>query len=171
MKGENKMNFCSKCGTQVNDSVQFCPRCGAPIEAALPRQPVQQPDTQPVLQEIDPAKDAQQNKAMAVLAYIIFFIPLVTGDHRKSPFVKFHANQGTVLFLAMLAFGILYGILNALLISLLFSVGGWGIWSIITTILGLLWLVPAIFCILGIVHAVKGEKKPLPLIGRINLIK
>lgn len=171
------MAFCGKCGTQVNDGTKFCPSCGATIEAPAQQQAQQQAQpnyqqqtAQPV-QQLDPAQDAQQNKTMAVLAYIIFFIPLVTGDHKKSPFVKYHTNQGTVLFLGMVAFGIVQMILNAILFSMLFSVASWGAWSVITTILGLLWFVPAIFCILGIVHAVKGEMKPLPLIGKIKIIK
>lgn len=162
------MAFCGKCGTQVNNGTRFCPGCGATVEEPAAGQPLgQQTPTQP----FNLAQDAQQNKTMAVLAYLIFFIPLLTGDHKKSPFVKYHTNQGAVLFLVMLAFGIVYGILNAILVSLLFSVGGWGIWSILTTILGLLWFVPAIFCVLGIIHAIRGELKPLPLIGKIKIIK
>ncbi len=159
------MAFCGKCGTQVNDGVKFCPGCGAPVGAQeqVPFQQVQQP--------FSAAQDAQQNKVMAVLSYIIFFIPLLTGDHKKSPFVKYHANQGTVLFLGTLAFGIVYWILNALLVALLLGTGAWGAWSVITTILGILWFVPTIFCVLGIIHAVKGEMKPLPLIGKINILK
>ena len=171
------MAFCGKCGAQVSDDLKFCPGCGAPVEETTSQQP--QPNfqqssqnyQQPSARSVDPAQDAQQNKTTAVLAYIIFFIPLITGDHKKSPFVRYHANQGTVLFLAMIAFGIVYAILSAVLVSLLFSAGGWGLFSILTTILGLLWVVPAVFCVLGIVHAVKGEKKPLPLIGKINIIK
>lgn len=166
------MVFCGKCGTQVNDDLRFCPGCGAPVEAAGPSQEQQAPPQSNYQQPVsDPVQDAQQNKTMAILSYIIFFIPLLTGDHKKSPFVRYHANQGTVLFLAMLAFGIVQMILNAILVSMLFSVGGWGAFSIITTILSLLWFIPAIFCILGIVHAVKGEMKPLPLIGKIKIIK
>jgi uncharacterized membrane protein len=121
--------------------------------------------------------DIQSNKAMAVLAYIIFFIPLLVGAHKTSPFVRYHTNQGTVLFLFCVAWGILYGILTAILTAILFSPATWytgvgfGAWGIITTILGLLWLIPAIFCVVGIVHAVKGEMKPLPLIGKFRIIK
>jgi hypothetical protein len=38
-------------------------------------------------------------------------------------------------------------------------------------VLGLSWLIVLVFFILGIVHAAKGEMKPLPLIGRITIIK
>lgn len=168
------MAFCGKCGTQVNEGTKFCPGCGA--EISVPQQPPVQQQAQPNYQQpaaqpVDPAQDAQQNKTMAVLAYIIFFIPLITGDHKKSPFVKYHTNQGTVLFLTMVAYGIVQAILQAILFSMLFSVSGFGVWSVVTTILGLLWLAPAILCILGIVYAVKGEMKPLPVIGKIKIIK
>ncbi len=115
-------------------------------------------------------QDAQDNKTMAILAYLFFFIPLLTGDHKKSPFVKYHTNQGTVLFLAMVAFGIAYGILLAIFTSLLFS-GAWGLFGVICTILSLLWLIPAVFCVLGIVHAATGKIQPLPLIGKFNIIR
>ena len=75
------MVFCQKCGAELQTGIKFCPVCGTPID--------QMQQTQ--------ANDAEQNKMMAILSYIIFFIPLITGDHKKSPFVKFHVNQGTLL--------------------------------------------------------------------------
>jgi uncharacterized membrane protein len=108
---------------------------------------------------------------MAVLAYIIFFIPLLTGAHKTSPFARYHTNQGTVLFLAAVALGVVYGIVTAILTALLLRAGAWGLWGVITTILGLVWLVPGILCVVGIINAVKGRMKPLPVIGGITLIK
>ena len=49
------------------------------------------------LDSADP-KDVEKNKVMAVLAYFIFFLPLLT-DAKDSPFAKFHANQGLLLLL------------------------------------------------------------------------
>jgi len=103
------------------------------------------------------SKDAEQNKGMAVIAYILFFVPLLTGDHKKSRFVMYHTNQGMVLFL--------------------FSVGGWIVSSILMLILigFLLGLVISIaslvFCIIGIINALNGRMKPLPLIGKFEIIK
>jgi len=111
---------------------------------------------------------------MAVLSYIIFFIPLVTGAHKTSPFVKFHANQGTVLFLLNVAWGIAYGVLLAIFTAIFLaslSLGGLATLGVITTILGLVWFVPAILAILGIINAATGKIKPLPIIGKITLIK
>lgn len=39
-----------------------------------------------------PTQDAIQNKNIAWLAYILFFIPLLIN--RKSPFIRHHANEG-----------------------------------------------------------------------------
>ena len=41
----------------------------------------------------------KKNTTMAVIAYIIFFVPLLTGDAQKDAFVKYHVKQGLVLFL------------------------------------------------------------------------
>lgn len=45
---------------------------------------------------ISEAEDVKQNKKIAWLAYIIFFIPLLINRH--SPFVRLHANEGLDVF-------------------------------------------------------------------------
>jgi uncharacterized membrane protein len=104
-------------------------------------------------QQADPA-DAEKNKLMGILAYIIFFIPLLAA--KDSKFAMYHANQGLVLFLAALAVSILGSIIPLL---------GWFL------ILPLGMLAVFIFAILGIINASKGLMKPLPLIGGISIIK
>ncbi len=187
------MAFCGNCGAQAQDGVKFCPACGtaiapAPAQQAPPQQPqqpyAQQPPPRPgyvppvmpgAPQQAD-IRDAQDNKVMAVLAYILFFVPLLTGAHKTSRFAKYHTNQGTVLFLFMLVWGIVYSILMAVLTAALFnpfawSPGGWGAYGVITLILGLLWIIPAVLAVVGIIAAATGKMKPLPLIGRFTLIK
>ncbi|MDR1841442.1 MAG: DUF4870 domain-containing protein [Holophagales bacterium] len=131
------MVYCVNCGANIDDSLETCPSCGAGASAN--------------------PNDAQQNKTMAIIAYILFFIPLLTGDHRKSPFVKFHTNQGTVLFLISMAAQIVSGIL-------VFLVIGCFLWPLFS-------LVSLILCILGIINAANGEMKPLPIIGKMTIIK
>ena len=106
---------------------------------------------------------------MAVLSYIIFFIPLIVGAHKTSPYVKFHANQGTVLFIANLAFGIVYSIIFSILSVILLVTSVLG--PIIITIFGLLWIIPAVLAILGIINAATGKCKELPIIGKFTIIK
>lgn len=112
---------------------------------------------QPVV-EANNSTDAEKNKLMAIVGYIIpilFFIPLVS-DAKNSPFAKFHANQQLNLLLAAIAVNIVGGIIPIL---------GWFI------ILPLGSLAIIIFAIMGIIHGAKGEMKKLPLIGGFQIIK
>jgi uncharacterized membrane protein len=105
-----------------------------------------------------PQSDAEKNKAMAIVGYIVpilFFIPLVT-DAKNSPFAKFHANQQLVLLIAAIVINVVGGIIPFL---------GW----FIILPLGCIFLL--VIAIMGIINAAKGEMKPLPLIGGINIIK
>lgn len=103
---------------------------------------------------VDPA-DAQKNKVVSILAYIwiLFFLPLVVCP--QSPFGRFHANQGLVLFLV--------GTIGAVILKFIPVVGGTLAW-----IYGVLML---ILTIVGIVNAATGKAKELPVIGSIHLLK
>ena len=98
------MLTCKQCGTQVEDGVMNCANCGAPIEAPVQQnQPIDLSEkfnefnnTADTTAEYD-AQDIEKNKVMAVLAYILFFIPLLAA--KDSKFARFHTNQGLVLFL------------------------------------------------------------------------
>ena len=113
----------------------------------------------PVEPQMQPAGgDAEKNKPMAIIGYIIpilFFIPLVT-DAKNSPFAKFHANQQLNLLLAAVAVNIVGGVIPFL---------GW----FIILPIGSIMLI--VFAIMGIINAVKGAMKKLPLIGGFNIIK
>jgi len=157
------MAFCRNCGANIGEE-RFCPSCGTAADGNA------QQTYRPPVMDNTADRDAQENKTMAILAYILFFIPLLTGAHKTSPFVRFHTNQGTVLFLASLAFGVVYWILMSLLTSLLLT-GAWGLWSVLSTILGLAWLLVLALCIIGIVNAAGGKMKPLPVIGGFTIIR
>ena len=90
--------------------------------------------------------DAEINKGISVLCYFgpLFLIPYLT--RRNSDFVRFHSNQGLLLLLA----------------NIVMSVIGWeGIGAIYT-----------IYCMVkGIKSVIKGEKKEIPFIGSIRLLK
>ncbi|HUT21823.1 MAG TPA: hypothetical protein VMX18_00255 [Candidatus Bipolaricaulota bacterium] len=92
----------------------------------------------------------KQNTAMAVVAYILFFVPLLTGDAKKDDFVKYHTKQGLVLFLLAVALNVINWIMPFF------------VWWMINSLLSLGVLV---LLIIGIVNAVNGKKEPLPIIG------
>ncbi|HMB65251.1 MAG TPA: DUF4870 domain-containing protein, partial [Patescibacteria group bacterium] len=93
----------------------------------------------------------EKNTGMAIVAYIIFFIPLLT-DAKDDKFVKYHVRQGLMIFIAWIALSILGMIIYIPFIS----------WFIMT----ILRLAVLILMIIGIMNAAQGEKKPLPLIGK-----
>ena len=99
---------------------------------------------------------------MAALAYIIFFLPLVVCP--DSPYGRFHANQG----LLVLILGVGGGIALAILGVLLALIRLWFLSSLLSIVfsLGMLALV-----IVGIINAVNGQAKPLPVIGKFTLLK
>ncbi|MDD5252024.1 MAG: hypothetical protein PHT12_05325 [Patescibacteria group bacterium] len=95
-----------------------------------------------------------QNTAMAVLAYILFFVPLLTGDAKKDPYVKYHTKQGLVLFLLAVALNVIDWIMPS-----------YYLWYTINSLLSLGMLV---LLVIGIVNAVNGKQQPLPLIGQFE---
>lgn len=98
-------------------------------------------------------EDMEKNKVFAILAYIIFFIPLLAA--KESRFAMYHANQGLVLFLGVLAINVIGWIIPVI--------------GFVLTPLGN--LCGFVLAIIGIVNAANGRKKPLPFIGSIELIK
>jgi len=153
------MAFCAKCGAATGG--EFCSMCGAPtVEEATTTEVtvVEEP-------KADGAKDAQDNKVMGILSYIIFFIPLLTGDYKKSPFVKFHCNQGTVLAIFSIILSVGWSILAGILTITIVLI------PIVLIVSGLLWLVPVIFMVLGIINVCNGKMEKLPLIGNYTIIK
>lgn len=153
------MLTCKQCGTQVEDGVMNCTNCGASIKAPVQQnQPIDLSqkfnefnNTADTTSEYD-AQDIEKNKVMAVLAYILFFIPLLAA--KDSKFARFHTNQGLVLFLG----GIIASVVAVI------PVIGW----IVAPIAG---LVITVLAIIGILNALNGKAKELPVIGKFKILK
>lgn len=96
--------------------------------------------------------DIEKNKVNAVLSYfgILIIVPLLSEDAKKSPYAKFHMNQGLVLTLAGFVGGFIFWI----------PIVGW----IPGVALFVIW-------IMGLISAVQGEMKKVPILGNIELIK
>jgi hypothetical protein len=61
--------------------------------------------------EVDP-DDAEKNKIFGILAYLVFFVPLLAA--KDSPYAKYHANQGLVLFLVWISLAIVLWVIGAI---------------------------------------------------------
>ncbi len=111
----------------------------------------QNTDSAPAAPQVPNQPAPKQNTGMAILCYlsVLVIIPLLT-DAKNDPFVKFHIKQGLAL--------------------LIFEVIGSFVW--IVPVLGwlvgfIVWILTVVFFIMGIVNAVSGKEKELPLIGRM----
>lgn len=138
-------------------------------------QPVQPTPEQPDKKETPKydAQDISENKAMGILAYIGFLclVPLFAAP--KSPFARFHANQGLVIFIGEAAIFITAKIFSGLATSFVWH-GLWGLYTIFHCLAVLIMLADIFFLvisIIGIVEAAKGECKDLPLVGKIKILK
>lgn len=101
-------------------------------------------------------EDIEKNKVFGILAYIIFFIPLIAA--KDSPFARYHANQGLIIVLLSIANMIVGMILDNIPII------GWLIGLALSIGIFVLWLI-------GLLNAVNGKAKPIPLAGGITIIK
>ena len=176
------MKFCGKCGTQIEDNVKFCPGCGAPAEQpAQQAQPQQTPppqqnqngfnqtfqnlnNTADTTAEFD-QNDINTNKGMAILAYFgpLVFIPMFAA--KQSKFARYHSNQGLVLLIASILYGIAYSILSSIILAI-----SWRLYFLVS-IIGLVSIVITILAIIGIINAATGKAKELPLIGKFKILK
>ena len=168
------MAFCSKCGTQLNEGQKFCPSCGAPAdekssETPATKQSAQADFSQKIANLNNTAdttsdydvQDIQNNKVMAILAYLSWLVLIPLFAAKESKFARFHCNQGIVLAVAEIIAVIVLSILDGLpLIGWIFSIAG-----------SLLGLVCLLFAVLGIINAANGKAKELPIIGKFKILK
>lgn len=156
--------FCQSCGKQLEDNAQFCDGCGATQAASGAA-----PQAAPVAKAAPPAagytaEDIEKNKVMAALAYLLFFLPLVACPDSK--FGRFHANQGLLVLIASVGGGIVIAILSAILTLI-----SWRLIIIGSLLYTVFYIAIAVLVVLGIINAVNGKAKELPLIGHIKIIK
>ncbi|WP_442602951.1 hypothetical protein [Paenibacillus sp. KN14-4R] len=96
--------------------------------------------------------DARRGKLIAASAYLLFFIPLLTARHSR--YAMYHCNQGLVLFLTFLACNVFLGLIPVI---------GWTLMPVLN--IGFVFL-----AIIGILNAIGGLMRPLPIIGKLSFI-
>ena len=133
------MAFCGKCGQKIEEGIKFCPACGAPVEVNA----TQSAQSQQPAGGYNQA-DIEQNKVMAVLAYfgILVLIPIFAA--KESKFARFHSNQGLVLCIAAVLYGVAYSILSAVVLAI-----SWRLYFVVS-LLGLVSIVFAVLAVIGI---------------------
>lgn len=112
---------------------------------------------QPPADKVTDNKENIENvKVVSAVAYlgILFFVPMVTNP--KSRYAMFHANQGLLLLIAGVAVQLIGWIIPFIGWFLILPLGG---------------IFVFVLFIMGLVNALNGNKKRLPLIGGFDLIK
>lgn len=104
--------------------------------------------------------DIEKNKFLTIIGYIplLFLIPMLVANDSK--YAKFHANQGLILTI--------FAAICAVIDRLVKFIIGWIplIGGVVSAIISLaLGLATLAYIIVGIVNAVQGKAKKLPLIG------
>lgn len=160
------MAFCTKCGKPIPDGQTLCDQCAPKQNDSTSFFGTGKDETG----RFD-SMDIQNNKALAVLSYIGIFVLIPIFAGKNSPYARYHANQGLVLFLAEIIWWVFCSIINLALGFLdIFGPLFWIIHSVVDGILGILSLAFLALAIYGIVNAVTGKAKPLPFLGRFTLL-
>ena len=157
---------CIRCGADIQENVSFCSHCGQAQEVVntYPEPEYRQyrgsgtgggynAGSAYSSGSFDPA-DIEDNRVISILCYfaLLLLIPLLTRPYSK--YVKFHANQGILLLIVMIASRVLDFI----------PIVGW----LVSIALDLF----CIICIiLGVINSLGGQAKPLPVIGNYSVLR
>lgn len=139
------------------------PQQQPPVQPAQPaQQTYQQPPQQPyppqqVPYQVPPSGDNNSAKVICILDYFSVLCLLGLFVEKDNPDVRFHTNQGLILFLLEVAIGVISTILRWIPV----------LGFIIRIICSLLSLVCVALAIVGIVNVAQNQRRPLPVIGNL----
>lgn len=177
------MSYCKNCNKNYPDSVDYCSECGAQLEqgsASAENNGTSVGDvienivakakdifnnfnnTPDTTSEFD-SNDIEENKIMAILAYLSWLVLIPLFVAKKSKFARFHCNQGIVLAIAGLVVSVVHVLVSVLTLGLLEGIFG--------VVFGIIEVICVILSILGIVNAVMGKAKELPIVGKYRILK
>ncbi len=149
--------ICYNCGNEITTEGTNCPFCGSPLSAAAGNQAQYNQQAQGNYWSQSQSSNASLDpKTAGILCYITwigFLIAVLAGD-KENPFVKHHMNNALVIFIASLLLGVVC----------IIPILGW-----LVAFAGEIFLLVCI--IMGIISAVNGEMKDLPILGQFKIIK
>lgn len=94
----------------------------------------------------------EKGKTAAITSYILgigVFIAMSMNAEDKNSFASFHIRQGLGITITFISLGLILGNFNSLMISVPMWIFVFALWSY------------------GIITALKGETKPMPLLGNL----
>lgn len=96
-------------------------------------------------------QDIQEGKTLAIISYFTFvglIISIIMNLEKKNPFVYFHIRQMLGLIIILIFSNVTEKYVNSLLGTVL-------------------WVVTFVLWILGLISAIRGEDKPIPIVGEL----
>ena len=157
--------ICYNCGNEVTTEGTNCPFCGSPLSASAGNQQSynQQQYNQQGYQQgynqgynqntSSPSMDGKTASIIVYITWIGLLIAAICGD-KNDPLFKGHLNNALTIYISSLILGVVC----------IIPILGW-----IAAIVGEIFLF--VCMIMGIIDAVNGIHKPLPLIGGFQIIK
>lgn len=147
----------------------YCPSCG---KAAFQNEEGQSHDVQAAFESFSNTPDTtgdytpaeiESGKGMGCLSYLGVLVLIPFFAEKTNRFVRYHARQGLVLFLAEVAFWMVLQIVSAILLSI-----SWRL-AFVSGVLSLAGFLFLALSIIGLVNVFQGKAKELPLIGKVKL--
>ena len=154
------MAYCAHCGSDISNDSNFCPYCGKSVLPGRHQGNSSKGQSSewdryktPRAMSFEP-RDIDENRYMAILAYlnVLVIIPLLIRGY--SPYVRYHCNQGLALLIVTIAIAVAANIIPFL------------VWII--SAVGSLFVLLCI--VIGVLNALNGRTTPLPIIGNMNII-
>lgn len=157
--------YCPQCGTQIQNDINICPSCGANI------------NNYQTVTDTPANTDNNSDRGIAWLSYMGLLVLIPMFARKNSKLCQYHVKQGWTLFATEITYAIITNVL-LLIINAIFPgrfsylIGSFS-HSTVYNVFSILFMLGYIFftvaAIIGIVHAAKGEKKEVILIGKIPL--
>lgn len=173
------MAFCEHCGAKLEEGEVFCGCCGTKVVKTYPSPPVGQDATQSTYSQEQCMAEAggkgkleeysdwevQSGKLMGVLSYCSIFVLIPLLVKKDNRFVRFHVNQGLILF-AGEAFLIFIEKIKPV------SADSFIVFVILFWLLRIhiiMWT--GILSLNGIVNVLQGKAERVPVFGGIKILK
>ncbi len=137
----SEKNFCCDCGTETKPNQVMCTKCGVSLAS-----------------KTITTKD--DDKIVGILSYctlIGFIIAIVMHGNNKTKLGAYHLRQA----LGLMCTGVAVWILFVILAFVPFIV------FLLIFIIPIVWILIFVLLIMGIINAVNGQMKPIPVLGHI----
>lgn len=186
---------CPKCNSDVKTTDKFCSSCGESLKKKKKEKKENKINQDEIFNKIGDnlekildtedttkdysKKDVNDNKGLALLSYLGPFALIPYFYNKNSKYVKYHAIQGMNLLIIWIIFSIVSGLLYTIkytkscehylggVITNCVKVTPW----FIKFPLDIISLILFAISILGVIYAITGQAKKLPLVDKVTIFK